>query len=208
MPASTCSSRNETCDSQFLALLPKIENTARFLCLRLNPEAREEAIAEVIANAFVAFTRLMQQNRANVATAGSLARFGVRQFFAGRRVGGRLNGHDILSPYACRKHRLQLERLEQQDERGNWQEVLVEDRTATPADLAASRIDVANWLEQLPGRIRSIALMLADGYSTGEVATRFRLSPGRVSQLRRELAERWRDFQSEPQQQTVGLAAT
>jgi hypothetical protein len=38
---------------------------------------------------------------------------------------------------------------------------------------------------------------LAIGNTTGEVAKRFDVSAGRVSQLRRELAESWKAFQGE-----------
>jgi hypothetical protein len=40
--------------------------------------------------------------------------------------------------------------------------------------------------------------MLAAGYSTAEAAERFRLSPGRISQLRREYQDAWEVFQREP----------
>ena len=78
-----------------------------------------------------------------------------------------------------------------------WQEILVEDRNATPADLAASRIDFPAWLATLSRRNRRIALRLADGDAAGSVARRFGISPGRISQLRRELAEAWQAFHGE-----------
>lgn len=196
-----------THEAQFLTLLPKLKRTAYSLCQRLDPEARDEAVAEVVANAFLAYSRLKDQGRAEVVTAGSLARFGVRQFFAGRRVGSRLNSHDLLSPYARRQRGFRVERLDRQDDRGGWREILVEDRNATPADLAASRIDVANWLESLPQRIRAIALKLAEGYSTSEVARHFRISAGRVSQVRKELAKLWQEFHELPGHAPGGLAA-
>ncbi|MEA1949813.1 MAG: hypothetical protein U9N87_00395, partial [Planctomycetota bacterium] len=71
----------------------------------------------------------------------------------------------------------------------------VEDRSATPADVAASRIDFAAWLRSLSGRYRKIATALATGETTAKVAKMFRLSRGRVSQLRRELKESWQVFQ-------------
>lgn len=197
----------KTDETQFLNLLPHVERTARVLCQRLDPEAREDAVAEVVANAFLSYTRLKDQGRAEIATAGSLARFGVRQYFAGRRVGSRLNSHDLLSPYARRQNHFRVERLDRQDERGGWREILVEDRNATPADLAASRIDVASWLEGLPQRIREIALQLAEGNSTSEVARQFRISAGRVSQVRKELARLWQEFHELPGHAPSGLAA-
>ena len=44
---------------------------------------------------------------------------------------------------------------------------------------------------------RQIARDLALGETTGEVARKFRLSAGRISQLRRWLCEHWEQFQGE-----------
>jgi hypothetical protein len=46
-----------------------------------------------------------------------------------------------------------------------------------------------------PGKIAS---WLAMGETTKKAAKRFRVSPGRISQLRRELQQDWDDFQGGP----------
>ena len=74
---------------------------------------------------------------------------------------------------------------------------MVEDRNSTPAELAASRIDLPAWLETLSRRDRKIALKLAVGETTSRVAGQFRLSEVRFSQLRRELKLAWSAFQGE-----------
>ena len=84
------------------------------------------------------------------------------------------------------------------DAKQEWKEVLVEDKHAGPADTAASRLDFADWLRLLPRRSRRIAETLAKGETTKTTAKRFRVSPGRISQLRRELQQDWDDFQGEP----------
>ena len=68
---------------------------------------------------------------------------------------------------------------------------------ATPADIAASRIDVREWLQTLPRRSRRLAERLATGESTSGAAQMFGISPSRVSQLRRELYGAWNTFQGE-----------
>jgi len=52
----------------------------------------------------------------------------------------------------------------------------------------------ANWLRRLSRRNRRIAQFLALGNRTSDTARKFKVSEGRVSQLRRELAESWRAF--------------
>ena len=78
-----------------------------------------------------------------------------------------------------------------------WKEVVVEDKHAGPAEVAATRIDFAAWLGILPTRLRRIAKVLATSESTKQVAKQFQISPGRVSQIRRELMECWDQFQGE-----------
>jgi hypothetical protein len=102
-----------------------------------------------------------------------------------------------MSPQARRRHGLRIERLDRFDGEAGWQEVLVDDGRCTPADLAASRIDFADWLRHLPLAKRRIAKTLAIGEATGEAARKHQLTPGRIAQIRRELAEDWRCFVGE-----------
>jgi hypothetical protein len=60
-----------------------------------------------------------------------------------------------------------------------------------------ARIDLAGWMQTLPGRNRRIAKALSLGQSTKVVASRFRVSPARVSQLRRELEASWLGYHGE-----------
>jgi len=83
-----------------------------------------------------------------------------------------------------------------EDESG-WRGIVVEDRQSGPADIAATRIDFSDWLAALPDRARHVAEHLAVGVPTNEAARRFKVSPARISQLRRELHESWRQFQDE-----------
>ena len=127
-----------------------------------------------------------------------LAMYGVRQFRAGRRVGAKSNVNDISSPYAQAGRVIRLGRLDHFDrEEEVWKEVLVEDRHAGPGETAAARIDFSEWLQRLSDRQRRIAEALATGEATTAVARQFRISPGRISQLRRELKRSWEEFQGE-----------
>lgn len=101
--------------------------------------------------------------------------------------------------YAQRAKRFTVERLDRFDEEDEaWHEVVVEDRHAGPAATAAARIDIADWFDRLPTKKRRIAATLATGETTKRTARRFNVSPGRISQLRRELHESWQLLQGEP----------
>ena len=193
---------------KFLALLPQIRQQAMFAFRGLRAEAREELTEEVVANAFCAFAQLVRRGKAALAYATPLAQFAIRQVRAGRRVGGRLNVHDIMSPHARCAHSLTIERLEQRDDRtGAWNQLLVEDHRAGPAETAAARIDVAAWFRALPKRNRRIAQALALGEQTAAVARQFGVSPGRISQLRVDFRRSWEQFQAGCGARSVAIGA-
>ena len=75
--------------------------------------------------------------------------------------------------------------------------MLIEDRHAGPADTAAARIDIADWFDRLPKHKRRIAATLATGETTKQTARKFSVSPGRISQTRRELETAWEEFQGD-----------
>ena len=183
----------------FLAMLPVIRNYARGAFSGLNPDLRQDLTQEVIANAMVAYVRLVQQGRVALAYPTVLARYGIAQVHDHRRVGAKLNIKDVLSPYCQAKKHVVVERLDHFDEEENeWQEAVVEDtRTATVPDIVSFRVDFADWLRSLKRRDRRIAEFLALGNHTSEAARKFGVSEGRVSQLRRELAEKWRRYVGE-----------
>ena len=184
------------CREQFLSLLPLIEEQARF-AFRSQPfERRQELTAEVIANAFVAFKRLVERGLFDVVYPTPLAQFAIKQVRGGRRVGSKLNVRDASSEYAQHEKGFTVERLDHfDDEKGEWREVLVEDRKAGPADTAAARLDIAEWFATLPKHKRRVAETLARGETTKATARKFAVSPGRISQLRRELELAWQEFQ-------------
>ncbi len=67
-----------------------------------------------------------------------------------------------------------LERLDRFNmEENAWREILVEDRHAGPAEVAATRIDFGRWLGILPRRLRKVAAFLAKGESTSDAAQTF-----------------------------------
>ena len=137
-----------------------------------------------------------------MSSATSLAAFAIAHVRTGRGVGGPLNVHDVTSRYCRWKTGAVVESLHGMDsETGEWREILLEDPRATPAELAAARIDFSEWLESLSPRMRAVAEMLATGEATNTAARLFNVSSGRISQLRRLLQHAWEQFQREPQHQ-------
>jgi len=146
----------------------------------------------------LAFRRLVECDKAELAYPTVLATYGVKQVLSGRRVGSRLNAKDASSLCCQQWKGVQMQQLRRFDSvQGKWRETVVEDGRATPADVAATRIDFAEWLRQLPRSKRNVAKLLATGEGTLAAAQRFRLSKARISQLRSELRLNWEEFQGE-----------
>ena len=184
-----------TWHARFLVMLPAITRYASIAFRNLRPESKSEAVQEVIANSFVAFRRLHELDKLDVAYPSVLARYGVAQVRDGRQVGTKLNTNDVSSPYAQQRKGFRVVRLDRHSQvEGFWRESLVEDRRTGPAETAIMRVDFAEWLKQLPERRRQIAEALGNGETTGSVAERFNISPGRISQIRRELNANWTAF--------------
>ena len=184
--------------ARFLEMLPAIVQYARISFRHLGPEARAEAVQEVVCNTCCAVARLAELDKLDLAYPSVLARFGVAQVKDGRKTGSKLNCRDVLSPYCQRLKHVTVERLDRFDEEEDqWREAVVEDHRAGPAETAAARLDIADWFAGLPRRKRRIAQTLASGETTKQAARKFRVSPGRISQTRRELERAWQDFQGE-----------
>jgi len=186
-------------DARFIVALPHIERYAGAAFRHLSINEREDAVASVVALAFKAYRRLEEQGRACEVRPSSLAHYAVLGTKAGRRLGSRFSSQDVLSRRARMRHGFEL--LLGADlgdgEIREWHEAL-QDNTLTPIpDQAAFRIDFPRWLGTLSRRNRQLAEDLAAGHRPNDVASRFKLTAGRVSQLRRELAAAWRQFHGE-----------
>jgi len=180
--------RNKDWQSVFLVMLPTIRRCGMYAFRRVRGQEQQDAVQETIANAYVAFVRLVEQDRTDRVYPTALARFAVAKVRADRKVGTKQNTRDVLSRVAQRKRRFKVARMGHVARHQRpWEEVLVADRRTSVPDQAAFRIDFPNWLRQLSSRGRQVAQLLMVGNSTHETARTAGISPARVSQLRREL---------------------
>jgi hypothetical protein len=183
--------------ARFLAVLPRIRAHAavRFRGVRC-PAGRDDAVAEVAAVCWAWFLRLSARGKDAASFASALASLAARHVRSGRGLCGR-GSNDALSPVAWRRRGFSARPLpagEAVGKGGQALEGLRDDAATPPPDQAAFRIDFPRWLRRLGARRRGIALDLAESRTTGEVASRRGLSPGRVSQMRREFRRDWLRF--------------
>jgi hypothetical protein len=190
-------------------MVPIIERQVRFAFRNLGADACEEAVAEAVANAFVAYARLVELGKEDLAYPTVLARYAVAQIRAGRRVGSGQKRNDVLAGIGGRSEGIVMESLYRFDTKSNrWVEATIEDRRTPVPDQAAFRCDFPAWLATHSPRDRQIAESLSMGHSPSEVAQQFRISRARISQLRREFHDSWQEFHGDAQSgRTATVAA-
>jgi len=179
----------------FLRMAPAIETHAKLVFRGLSSEAKAEAVQNVLCLACAATARLAELGKLDLCYSSVMAQYAVAQTKEGRMVGHTLNCQDVSSEYCRQRKNVVLEQLDRHDTvEETWNEILVEDRNAGPAQIAAVRIDFAAWLKTLKPRTRKIAQFLSKGNRTKETAKKFDMSECRVSQLRQELKAAWELF--------------
>ena len=199
----------------FLALAPVVERHARVAFRALDGAAREEAVAEAVAAAFAAHVALKARDRDPAAFPSTLATYSVLRVKDGRHVGGRSSSRDVLSRKAQQRRGFRVEplpapartageglyaRARGRREQRALEECLRDNRQTPVPDQVAFRIDFAAFLATLTERDRRMALALAEGHPAKQVARRFGLTPGRVTQLRQRWRREWLAFQEETAQ--------
>lgn len=192
---------------EFLALVPIVERHARIVFRHLPPVEREEALAEATAAALVAFRSLRRRGLDPVRDFPSqIATYAVLHVKDGRHVGGRCSSTDVLSRKAQRRHGFRVTSLPASTRQPHeelyatvhgqrtvdaLEEYLRDNHRTPPPDQAAFRIDFPAFKRSLGRRDRRLLAFLELGHSGKDAAARFRLSPGRVSQLRHAWHREW-----------------
>ena len=201
-PSGACplSAGAEQLQAAFLRILPRIRTHARVWSRHVAcPGLREDFVCEAVALAWRSFLRLAERGRDATQFASALASLAVRAVRSGRRLFGQQRSRDAMSPSAQRRHgflveellrpavheRLRHEPLGQR--RQDAFEERLRDNAQTPVpEQVVFRCDFPTWLLTLSRRNRTVVAELVAGEGTGDVARKFGLSPGRVSQLRRQ----------------------
>ena len=184
----------------FESALPHMEKVYTYQLRRTPARHRAEAIAEARAATWAAWHGLLRRGRDPVAVGPTgIATRSCLPVKTGRRLAGaRL---DVLDPRARRRTGVKVLSLgrgagaAQAPE--SWRGWVAEDNRVSPADEACFRIDFRAWLERLPARRRTVAILLAEGNTTGEVARAVGVTPGAVSQARAWLEASWGAFQAQ-----------
>jgi hypothetical protein len=205
---------NSSPQAEFLALSPIVERHARVAFRGRNRSDREEAIAEALAAAFQSYAALKARGKDPIRDFPTvLATFAVLHVKDDRHVGGRSSSQDVLSRKAQRKHDFRIESLpssprarfgdlygevDGQGRQDTFEERLQADTQTPVPDQVCFRIDWPAFLQTLSPRDQAMARFLSLGHSGQAAAKKFKVCPGRVTQLRRQWHRAWLAFQGEP----------
>ena len=184
----------------FLALLPRIVTHARIHFRHVRcPGRRDDLIAECIAVSWKWYVRALSTGRNPADFPATFAFKAASHARVGRRLCRADSVRDVLSPVAQRRHSFVTQILPEAESgvEGNQAIDALADPRTPPPERAGFRVDYAAWTSRLPRRDRSIAQDMAMGERTTDLARKHKLSQGRISQLRRELALSWRRFHGE-----------
>jgi hypothetical protein len=146
--------------------------------------------------AWLWFVRLAGRGKDVTGFVSALAAFAARAAGSGRRVCGQERSRDVLSPSAQRRHSFRVSALPEVSTLSDnpLAEALHDNTRAPPDEQCAFRIDFPAWRATHAERDRRLLDDLMLGERTLDVAGKYGLSPGRVSQLRREFLLDWRRF--------------
>jgi hypothetical protein len=167
---------SENLHESFIRQLPTLEMTALARFQKLDPEARQEAVQNTTALAWTYWARLIAQNRAvDAGLLRSVWWYAMRQTKMERTIsrGDGMEGKGRQDAYDRRSKPIQHIDF-------NY---YIGASTPIP-DQVAFRLDLPRFFETLSERQRKMAMDLATGMTTNEVAKKHGVSAAAVSQFR------------------------
>jgi hypothetical protein len=194
------SAESNLLQSRFLGILPKIERHGRcyFRHLRCS-STKEDRIAEMIAISWKWFLRLVEQGKDPAKFPSVIATFAAKAVRNGRRLCGQEKSKDTLSFVAQQRNSFVVTKFPDFSTlESNPLEAALVDNTQSPVpEQVHFRLDFPSWQRTLDEKKRRITRQMMLGHRTLDLANEFRISPARISQLRQELRQSWREFITE-----------
>jgi hypothetical protein len=194
----------------FLELLPRIQTHGRIVFRHIRCVHRQaDAIQEMQALAWKWLLRLAQRGKDVREFPAAFVTLLARAVHSGRRLVGMARAKDVMNRMTQRRHGFKVEPLPSSprtsheslygDPHGQRTqdalEELLHDNTQTPIpDQVAFRQDFPAWRLTRSERDRRLVDDLMVGERTQDVAARYGLTQGRISQLRRDFLEDWSRF--------------
>jgi hypothetical protein len=192
---------------QFLALLPKLHTHAAIYFRGIKcPDKKADTFNEMIALAWRWFLGLKENGKDISKFTMVFVYLVAKAVKSGRRVCGQEKSKDVLSPRAQQRHNFVVHSLpistrvaheslygEPHGQRNldAYEERLQDNLQSPIPDQVQFRIDFAAWLATLTPRERRLIKAMARNERTSDLSKEFEVSPGRISQMRKEFQRDW-----------------
>jgi hypothetical protein len=201
----------EQLHTQYLELVPRIEQHANIF-FRGIPCAHKRAdkVAECLALGWKWFLSVQEKGK-DISTFTMVFVYLVAKAVkSGRKLTGMEKAKDVMSQQAQARNSFTVESLPASNQRSHdnlygtsdgqrlqdiWEERLQDDLQTPIPDQVAFRLDWPRFIATLTQRDRELAEFLSLGHRAKQAADRFKLTPGRVTQLRQQWCREWQIFQ-------------
>lgn len=144
---------------------------------------REDLVQDAVSHAWELAQQPTYRQRG---TAGSIAAFAVKHVAVGRHFVQSQTSVDHPRPTGTDLPR-----------RTGLFDHLTTNRTTNPSHATEIRVDLAAWLDTLTPRQREVALLLATGHTTREIADQSGCTTNAIRMLRAVLRQRYEEFVDE-----------
>jgi DNA-directed RNA polymerase specialized sigma24 family protein len=151
----------------------------------------DDVMQELVGFALELYRSLVQRDKPVFYS--PIMKFAIKRYKEGRRFAGS-NTTDILSEQTQRLGRSDTCQLSLFDGEPGHRGFCFHQQQPDVAEAVQWKIDYEAWLQRLSPRDQKIALDLSYGYTTGEVAAKYGVSDGLISQYRKRYADSWNDF--------------
>lgn len=182
---------------RFVPLMEAVQRVASLFFRSIKCSSRRDDLTqEALALGWKYHLSALQRGKDLRDYVGAFATFCCRHAFRGTRLAGGQARRDVLDPANHREFERGLTPLAVDP--ANTVSVLLDqlqDRGShDPATRAVIRLAFTAFLNSLSERTRAVADLLAAGHSTKKTSALSGLTPGRISQIRRELLVAWEAF--------------
>lgn len=154
---------------------------------------RQDFIAETVALSWKWWIRLYERGRDPTQFVARIADFAARAVNSGRRVADQESPKDVLSRTAQKSKGFCCTKLPDFSTLSTnpLAEALTDNTQSEVPEQVAFRVDFPNWILTYPERNREVIFEMMLKRTTTELARKFKLSQGRISQLRLEFSQDW-----------------
>ncbi len=186
--------------ADFNAVLPRIIRHARVMFRAIQCyHTKQDKIQEVCGHCWRWIQELHQLGKAWWTFVSRLADYACRAVRSGRRIAGMISAKDVMNEITQTRKGFYVGKLpDYSTESCNpLAEALSDNTVSEVPDQVAFRLDFPEFRGSHSQRDQRLMDDLMLGHRTKDVARKFRMSEGRISQLRRQFYEGWGRFHSE-----------